>query len=95
MRKRYKSETMEALHGTMQSLRSVGAIDAKRLREFDETCLVPVFQIYKDRREEWRWRLVSGGGKIIATSGESYKSKKLCVAAIEIVKSAAHAEIAA
>lgn len=95
MPKRYKSETMEALHGTMQSLRAVGAIDAKRLRKFDETCLSPVFQVYKDRRAEWRWRLVSGGGKIIATSGESYKTKKHCVAAIEVVKSATHAEIAA
>ena len=95
MGKRYKSDTMEALHGTMQSLKSVGAIDAKRLAEFDEACLLPLYHVYKDRRGEWRWRLVSGGGKIIASSGEGYESRKACVAAMTILKFAAEAEIAA
>lgn len=35
-----------------------------------------VTQVYRDTtRREWRWRRVSPNGKIIATSGEGYKSK--------------------
>lgn len=29
-------------------------------------------EIYKDRRQEWRWRLVSQNGRIMADSGEGY-----------------------
>lgn len=32
------------------------------------------FELYKDRREEWRWRLRAGNGKIVAV-GESYSSR--------------------
>lgn len=36
---------------------------------------VPRIHIYKDRKGEWRWRLKSSNGKIVAESGEGYKRK--------------------
>ena len=35
----------------------------------------PRFIIYKDRKKEYRWRLVARNGKIIADSGEGYSNK--------------------
>jgi len=34
------------------------------------------FEIYKDRIREWRWRLISPNGNILAVSSESYKNRK-------------------
>jgi len=34
-----------------------------------------IFKLYKDRRGEWRWRLLSRNGRIVATSGEGYKRR--------------------
>ncbi|WP_049922469.1 amphi-Trp domain-containing protein [Halopiger djelfimassiliensis] len=33
------------------------------------------FEIYRDRADEWRWRLVHWNGNIIADSGEGYASR--------------------
>lgn len=32
--------------------------------------------LYKDKAKEWRWRMVSTNGNILATSSEGYKNKK-------------------
>ena len=32
--------------------------------------------IYKDERREWRWRLRSNNGNILADSGEGYATKR-------------------
>jgi uncharacterized protein YegP (UPF0339 family) len=101
MAKRPKSEALSALHQTMQDLHSVGVIDEARLREFDEGCLDDgdaarlTFEVYKDKKSEWRWRLRSADGKIIASSAEGYKSRKACLAAIALVRTASSASIAA
>ncbi len=42
MSKKYKSEAMAAIHETVESLYSVGAIDKKTMRKFDEACLTPI-----------------------------------------------------
>ena len=34
------------------------------------------FEVYRDRADEWRWRLVHRNGNIIATSGEGYTSRQ-------------------
>lgn len=34
------------------------------------------FHLYRDRANEWRWRLVHHNGNIIATSGEGYSSRR-------------------
>lgn len=34
------------------------------------------FEFYKDRRQEWRWRLRGVNGRIVADSAEGYSSKR-------------------
>jgi uncharacterized protein YegP (UPF0339 family) len=46
------------------------------------------FHIYKDAHGEWRWRLKSANGRIIADSSEGYSSKQSCKDGIELVKKA-------
>ena len=48
------------------------------------------FEIYKDSRGEYRFRLKAGNGEIVAT-GESYKTKSGVKDGIEAVKRAAAA----
>ncbi|HTL15548.1 MAG TPA: DUF1508 domain-containing protein [Thermomonas sp.] len=33
------------------------------------------FQVYRDSRGDWRWRLVAGNGLTVADSGEGYASR--------------------
>lgn len=48
-----------------------------------------MFQMFKDKAGEWRWRLKAANGKIIATPGEGYKNRQDCEQAVEAVKLAA------
>lgn len=100
MTRRYKSKPMAALHETMSDLHRAGAIDDPTMSEFDRRCLTEEarelsFQVFKDAKGEWRWRLLAANGKRIAGSGEGYKSKSACIAAIELVRKSATAPIAA
>ena len=52
------------------------------------------FELYKDVKGEFRWRLIVSNGQIVATAGEGYKSKESAKAGIESVeKNAPVAEI--
>lgn len=44
------------------------------------------FEIYKDSKGEFRWRLIAPNGQTIATGGEGYKSKESVKNGIESVK---------
>lgn len=44
------------------------------------------YHYYKDSKGEWRWRLKAANGRIIADSGEGYKSEKECLDGIDLVK---------
>jgi uncharacterized protein YegP (UPF0339 family) len=44
------------------------------------------FEIYKDAKGEFRWRLIASNGQMIANSGEGYKSKDSAKAGIASVK---------
>jgi hypothetical protein len=44
------------------------------------------FELYKDAKGEFRWRLVASNGQTIATSGEGYKAKDSAKAGIDSVK---------
>lgn len=44
------------------------------------------FEVYKDGKGEWRWRLKATNGQTIATGGEGYSSKASCINGIESVK---------
>lgn len=44
------------------------------------------FLITEDKKGDYRWKLISGNGQVIATSGESYKAMDSCVNGIEAIK---------
>lgn len=48
-----------------------------------------IFQIYKSKDGQYRWRLKAPNGNIIADSSESYRNKADALRGIEIVKSEA------
>lgn len=45
------------------------------------------FEMYRDARNEWRWRLKAGNHEVIAVSSEGYASKQSCSHSIDLVKS--------
>ncbi len=52
------------------------------------------FQIYEDKRGEWRWRLKAGNHQIIGGSGEGYTDKDHCKRMVEnIRKNAGDADV--
>ena len=51
-----------------------------------EVNAVTKFQLYKDRKGEYRWRLRARNGEIIADSNEGYSSKASCKHGIDLVK---------
>jgi uncharacterized protein len=68
--------------------------EAKRLAEsLSDEAARKSFQIYKDAAGEWRWRLVSGNGRIFADSGEGYQHRADCLHGIELVKNAQYAPV--
>jgi uncharacterized protein YegP (UPF0339 family) len=59
-----------------------------------EVNAVTKFQLYKDRKGEYRWRLRARNGEIIADSNESYSSKASFKHGIDLVREqAANAEV--
>ena len=42
------------------------------------------FELYKDKRKEWRWRLKAGNSKVIAVS-EGYKTRQGCINGVKSV----------
>jgi len=49
------------------------------------------FEVYKDSRGGFRWRLKAGNGKVVATSGEGYNAKADCRNSIALIKRGAAA----
>jgi uncharacterized protein YegP (UPF0339 family) len=47
------------------------------------------FEVYEDKAHQYRWRLKSRNGQVIASSSESYKAKADCDAAIDTIKKGA------
>lgn len=47
------------------------------------------FETYLDKRGEFRWRLKSANGKIIAVSSEGYKNNKDMRKALKLVRTGA------
>ncbi len=47
------------------------------------------FETYQDAKQQYRWRLKSTNGQIIATAGQGYKDKRDCASAIETIKKGA------
>jgi uncharacterized protein YegP (UPF0339 family) len=51
------------------------------------------YYYYRDRNNEWRWRLKSAGGPTLAISAQSYKSEQECLNAIERVKASSTTKV--
>lgn len=49
-----------------------------RLKEPFSVKKKPEYEIYKDKKGEFRWRITSHNGEIIAASCEGYNSKVNC-----------------
>jgi uncharacterized protein YegP (UPF0339 family) len=45
-----------------------------------------LFQYYKDRAGEWRWRLRANNNEIIVASGEGYVKRTDCIHGLELVQ---------
>lgn len=43
------------------------------------------FEIYEDRADDWRWRLKSDNGNIIADCGQGYSNRQSCINGIKII----------
>lgn len=69
-----------------------GAKEAvQRLQEDAPTASVleygtPHFEVFEDKANEWRWRMVASNGRIVADSGEGYSSKSGARRALENVQ---------
>lgn len=44
------------------------------------------FEVFQDAKQEYRWRLKNTEGKVVATPGQGYQSKKYCEEAVEKMK---------
>ena len=44
------------------------------------------YEIYQDKRGEWRWRLKAANGKILAVSSEGYRHWIDCGNCIDMVR---------
>lgn len=42
-------------------------------------------EFFRDRKREWRWRLVSSNGRVIGASSEGYRWRSRCVENFERV----------
>lgn len=40
-------------------------------------------EVYKDKKKEWRWRVIASNGRIIADSAEGYKRKGTMLKSVE------------
>jgi uncharacterized protein YegP (UPF0339 family) len=49
------------------------------------------FVLYRDTRRQWRWRLVSSNGKIVADCGEGYRHRTDAVSIIAAIRGGATA----
>ena len=47
------------------------------------------FEVYKDSRGGFRWRLKAGNGRILGSSGDGYKNRVDCLGAIDLIKKGA------
>jgi uncharacterized protein YegP (UPF0339 family) len=51
------------------------------------------FEVYKDAKGEFRWRLRHQNGNVLATASEGYSSKAACLKCIDNVQNSGSAEI--
>jgi uncharacterized protein YegP (UPF0339 family) len=62
---------------------------AQSTKEKEKKEITLTFEVYKDAKGEFRWRLKSSNGQAIASSGEGYKAKADCLHGIDLIKEGA------
>lgn len=45
----------------------------------------PRFEVYRDHNREYRWRLRAANGKVIADCAEGYRTRRACLAGVDLV----------
>ena len=53
----------------------------------------PSYWMYKDNRNEWRWRYDASNTETIAVSSEGYKKKSDCQRGIDIMKASYNSSV--
>jgi Uncharacterized conserved protein len=51
------------------------------------------YELYKDARGHWRWRLIASNGRTVADSGEGYHNKNDCLSGLNLVKRSLYAPV--
>jgi uncharacterized protein YegP (UPF0339 family) len=62
---------------------------ATQAKKSPDSTAVLTFEVFKDAKGEYRWRLKASNSKIIADSGEGYKAKADCLHGIDLIKEGA------
>jgi uncharacterized protein YegP (UPF0339 family) len=47
------------------------------------------FELFKDAKKEYRWKLKAANGKVMAVSNDGYSTKASCQSAINLIKEGA------
>ena len=69
---------------SVQKNAPIAALEDQTVKDF-ETQKNPKFEVYTDKRGEFRFRLKAANGQIIAT-GEAYKAKASCLNGIASIR---------
>ncbi len=46
-----------------------------------------MFELFRDKRSEWRWRFRATNGRIVFITSEGYKNRKDAIAAMDLARS--------
>jgi uncharacterized protein YegP (UPF0339 family) len=68
------------------ALDAANAQDKKGKDKKSAAAATAVFELYKDTADEFRFRLKTGDGVLLATSGKGYKTKPDCQRVIDTIK---------
>ena len=73
---------------------SSAVAQAQKGKDKGKTAATAVFELYKDKAEEFRFRVKDDEGTLLATSGKGYKTKADCQKVIDTIrKEAAKAKL--
>lgn len=44
------------------------------------------FEVYEDKRGQWRWRLRAANGKLLASPGQGFASRQACEKSVSTIQ---------
>jgi uncharacterized protein YegP (UPF0339 family) len=84
-----KRLTMALAVATAATFAGFGAYAQTQEKKAEKAEKTLTFEVYKDAKGEFRWRLKATNSEPIANSGEGYKAKSDCLHAIDLIKEGA------